>query len=196
MNNSIKLISILLCGFFICSTQPAFAQDGQYFEDESSGMWESETFIDDTGTSMPGESSSMEDDLSDEDYVDESEVIDMNLQDKPSQEIDIAAALDKEKDLLPLNVAYGAASGLFIGGWLAFVWAKSSRDKARAVGSGVVLGALVGLAVGTKAVYMPPNTYSSIGINKTDQIEAIALQGLEAEKPQNNLAKITFEMNF
>lgn len=63
--------------------------------------------------------------------------------------------LTGERDLLPLNAAWGAGTGLLIGGWLAFIDNGTSRDTQRAIGLGIVVGALIGVAVGTKGLFAP-----------------------------------------
>jgi hypothetical protein len=63
--------------------------------------------------------------------------------------------LGAERDVLPLNAAWGAGTGLLIGGWLALISAGSNRDTLRSIGVGIVLGGAVGVAVGLKSVIVP-----------------------------------------
>ena len=60
-----------------------------------------------------------------------------------------------ERELLPLNVAWGAGTGLLIGGWLALIENGTDRDTQRSIGLGVVLGGLLGMTVGLKTVIAP-----------------------------------------
>ena len=63
--------------------------------------------------------------------------------------------LAEERELLPLNAAWGAGTGLLIGGWFALISNGDNRDTQRSVGVGVVLGTLLGALVGTKTLIDP-----------------------------------------
>ena len=63
--------------------------------------------------------------------------------------------LEREKATLPLNVAWGAGTGLLIGGWFALINEGTDRDTQRSIGLGAVLGGLLGLTVGLKTVIAP-----------------------------------------
>ncbi len=63
--------------------------------------------------------------------------------------------LEREKATLPLNVAWGAATGLLIGGWFALINEGNDRDTQRSIGMGAVLGGMLGLTVGLKTVIAP-----------------------------------------
>ena len=63
--------------------------------------------------------------------------------------------LAEERELLPLNAAWGAGTGLLIGGWFALISNGDNRDTQRSVGVGVVLGTLLGTMVGTKTLVNP-----------------------------------------
>jgi hypothetical protein len=60
-----------------------------------------------------------------------------------------------ERELLPTNAAWGAGTGLLIGGWFALINQGTSRETQRSLGLGVVLGTLVGLAVGARTLFSP-----------------------------------------
>ena len=63
--------------------------------------------------------------------------------------------LAEERELLPLNAAWGAGTGLLIGGWFALISNGDNRDTQRSVGVGVVLGTLLGALVGTSTLINP-----------------------------------------
>lgn len=67
-----------------------------------------------------------------------------------------------DRNLLPINAAWGSGTGLLIGGWLAFINNGSSRETQRSIGLGIVIGSLIGLAVGLKTV-IAPNAPSALG---------------------------------
>lgn len=60
-----------------------------------------------------------------------------------------------ERELLPQNAAWGAGTGLLIGGWFALINQGTNRETQRSLGLGVVLGTLVGLAVGARTLIAP-----------------------------------------
>lgn len=63
--------------------------------------------------------------------------------------------VEKEKEALPLNVAWGAGTGLLLGGWFALIEEGDDRSTQRSIGLGAVLGALLGMTVGLKTVIAP-----------------------------------------
>ncbi|MDH4121811.1 MAG: hypothetical protein OEV94_08925 [Deltaproteobacteria bacterium] len=60
-----------------------------------------------------------------------------------------------ERDLVPLNAAWGAATGLLLGSWLALISNSDSRTTQRSVGLGIVLGSAMGVAVGMRSIIRP-----------------------------------------
>lgn len=60
-----------------------------------------------------------------------------------------------ERELLPQNAAWGAGTGLLIGGWFALINQGTNRETQRSLGLGVVVGTLVGLAVGARTLIAP-----------------------------------------
>ncbi len=60
-----------------------------------------------------------------------------------------------ERDLLPLNTAWGAGTGLLIGSWFAIIQNGTDRETQRFIGMGVVLGAGLGVALGLKTLINP-----------------------------------------
>lgn len=63
--------------------------------------------------------------------------------------------LASDRELLPMNAAWGAGTGLLIGGWFALIDAGSNRDTQRSIGLGIVIGAAIGITVGLKTVINP-----------------------------------------
>jgi hypothetical protein len=63
--------------------------------------------------------------------------------------------VQSERELLPRNIAWGAGTGLMIGGWFALIENGTDRETQRSIGLGVVLGALLGMTVGLKTVIAP-----------------------------------------
>ncbi len=60
-----------------------------------------------------------------------------------------------EKEMLPFNGGWGAGTGLLIGGWFALIREGGNRETLRSIGLGIVIGTLVGIAVGTKSLLVP-----------------------------------------
>ena len=69
--------------------------------------------------------------------------------------IDLQPPIAEERALLPQNIAWGAATGLVLGGWFALIFNSDSRTTQRYIGSGIVFGSLIGLLVGTRSIYQP-----------------------------------------
>ncbi len=64
--------------------------------------------------------------------------------------------LSKEGKDAPSNLGYGAGSGLMIGTWFAFIRKETNtRQQFRTIGTSTVLGALVGILLGTRSVWDP-----------------------------------------
>jgi hypothetical protein len=61
----------------------------------------------------------------------------------------------QEREQFPLNAAWGGATGLLLGGWFAMLNAGDNRSTLQSVGTGVVLGVLLGIAVGARTVINP-----------------------------------------
>jgi len=143
------LLSILTIFCFLFNlSSPALAQNRGYLEDEGSYLWEEQQYHDSTGREF---------ETTDTQYVGEQEAKEAEaaarISGRPS--IDLAAALEKDKELLPDNIVYGIGTGAVIGGWLALVQGENARDNVRFLSVGVITGILLGMAVGTKSLYIP-----------------------------------------
>jgi hypothetical protein len=65
------------------------------------------------------------------------------------------ARISQERTQFPLNAGWGAATGLLIGGWFALINSGDNRSTLRSIGTGVVLGAALGIALGARTVINP-----------------------------------------
>ena len=86
-----------------------------------------------------------------------------------------------ERQLLPQNAAWGAGTGLLIGGWFALINQGTNRETQRSLGLGVVLGTIVGLAVGARSLIAPkaPQPVGALDLWRNDSGSgAFALGGL------------------
>ena len=64
--------------------------------------------------------------------------------------------LSQEGKDAPSNLGYGAGTGLMMGTWFAFIRKETNtRQQFRTIGSSTVLGALVGVMLGTRSVWNP-----------------------------------------
>lgn len=93
--------------------------------------------------------------LQDDEYVDEDVLPDDTRRLLESQLLQQQDFLSQERKNLPLNFGYGVGTGLMIGGWFALLTAGTSRDTLRSIGLGIVLGGVMGVVIGTRAVITP-----------------------------------------
>ncbi|MEC9296873.1 MAG: hypothetical protein VYD28_04255, partial [SAR324 cluster bacterium] len=64
--------------------------------------------------------------------------------------------LSKEGKEAPSNLGYGAGTGLMMGTWFAFIRKETNtRQQFRTIGTSTVLGALIGVMLGTRSVWNP-----------------------------------------
>jgi hypothetical protein len=61
----------------------------------------------------------------------------------------------QEREQFPLNAAWGGATGLLLGGWFALLNSGDNRTTLQSIGTGVVLGVILGIAVGARTVINP-----------------------------------------
>ncbi|MDX2471265.1 MAG: hypothetical protein QNL04_11895 [SAR324 cluster bacterium] len=146
----IKYLFIFSVSLLILMGNTAFAQtsSGGYMEDNGSSLWQQDSFADPNDTDSALDTNSNE-------YVGEDEVQAFQDAARSAQGpgMDLAAALEKDKQYLPDNIMYGLGTGLTIGGWFALLQGSSARENTRYIGLGLVGGALLGIAIGTKSVY-------------------------------------------
>ena len=64
--------------------------------------------------------------------------------------------LSKEGKDVPSNLGYGAGTGLMMGTWFAFIRKETNtRQQFRTIGTSTVLGAIIGIMLGTRSVWDP-----------------------------------------
>ena len=64
--------------------------------------------------------------------------------------------LSQEGKAVPSNLGYGAGTGLMIGTWFAFIRKETNtRQQFRTIGTSTVVGALIGIMLGTRSVWDP-----------------------------------------
>jgi len=144
-----SLLSFLLAVVLLFGFGPAaLAQSGYgYLEDEGNSLWEEREFMDVSGREF---------ETMDTEYVGEEEIqaAEEAARRAGLPTIDLAAAIEQDKELMPDNIVYGIGTGALIGGWLALVQGETARDNVRFVSIGIVSGVLLALAVGTKSLYL------------------------------------------
>ena len=152
---------LTLVAFIVCSLQPiGFAQSAGYLEDEGDSLWEEEKFLDVTGSEFETE---------DTQYVGEEQISAAEEARKRAglPTIDLAAALEKDKEMLPDNIMYGIGTGAMIGGWFALVEGGTARDNVRFLTMGVLVGVLLGVAIGNKSLFIQQTPMSYLDFEKT-----------------------------
>jgi hypothetical protein len=64
--------------------------------------------------------------------------------------------LSQEGKDAPSNLGYGAGTGLMMGTWFAFIRKETNtRQQFRTIGTSTVIGAVVGIMLGTRSVWSP-----------------------------------------
>jgi len=189
-----KKVFLLLCIFTAISLGSAWAQDRapgpnslEYMEDEGDSLWEQDGFIDPTSEDALEQSG---------EYIGDEEVraLEEAARRRGGPGIDLAAALEKDKQLLPDNMKYGLATGLVIGGWFALLQGQNARDNTRYIGLGVVGGIMLGLAIGTKSVYQPLLRQQRGELYLHPSKDPLLLQPLHPQKPAFSLMQ--WDMKF
>ena len=159
-----SIYSYIITIVIILITGTSFAQDVNYLEDDGTSLWEEEGFIDSIGDLDEQYNTN------DGQYVSEEEIQAQEEAIKNAQGsgLDIASALEKDKQLLPDNIMYGMGTGAVIGGWFALWAGKGGRENVQYLSVGILAGVLLGITVGTKSFYQeqvainyPQNEFSS-----------------------------------
>jgi len=129
-----------------------FAQEVDYLEDDGTSLWEEEGFIDSIGNLDEQYNTN------DAQYVSEEEIQaqEAALAAGQGSGLDIASALEQDKELLPSNIMYGMGTGGVIGGWFALWAGKGGRENIQYLSVGILAGVLLGITVGTKSFYQNP----------------------------------------
>ena len=122
--------------------------DDYFFEDDQ-GFQEDDPFQQQDEFGMPAD-----------DFTEGGEFIDESTLPGAEQGISLGGRQQQlrvlgEREQLPQNAVWGAGTGLLIGGWFALINQGTSRETQRSLGLGVVLGTLVGLAVGARSLIAP-----------------------------------------
>jgi len=159
---ALVLIAVIAAPLF---TAPHTAH-AQFFNDDPdsdfSGEPDDEFF--DTGTDEFGEPvpGGRDQDVTEGDnYIDESQQQQSTITVGGRQ---VQLRLASERDVWLQNSAWGAGTGLLIGGWFALINAGNNRDTQRSIGVGIVAGSILGAVVGIRYV-INPNGPGAIGDN-------------------------------
>ena len=142
------LLALVALGLLFCVTEPAIhAQFGDELFEEEDLFAGDDPFLEEDEFGLP------QDDFTEGgEFVEEADL-------PPSQQLISGRQRDLrllgEREMLPLNAAWGAGTGLVIGGWFALINQGTSRETQRSLGLGVVLGTIVGLLVGARSLVAP-----------------------------------------
>ena len=122
------------------------------------------------------------------DYVDE-ELIPENPRTRIQFNQNVGEQMRKEeREHLQANLMYGAGTGFMLGSWFAFVLATNTREFLRTIGTSVVLGTVVGSALGSRSVWNPDGPTP---IGKNEKTSPSILPLITAQKLQ-----IRWELKF
>ncbi|MCP4753194.1 MAG: hypothetical protein GY866_20075 [Proteobacteria bacterium] len=192
-----SLISILLISMLTIGLSPGvFAQDGHYLEDEGDSLWQEQKFLDTTGKEF---------ETMDMQYVGEEEIEAAEEEAKRAglPSIDLAAALEKDKEQMPDNIVYGIGAGVIIGGWLSLVQqGLDGRKKVRNLTVGILVGGLIGVLVGSKSIYSKPvQTISSLNedpflLRSDSQNDFSLYQSKRNDRLKNSLVQLNLHFKF
>ncbi len=148
MKSSRLLSGFVLLIFLFVTVNPAcYAQTIDYLEDEGTSLWEEQKFLDVTGKEFETE---------DTQYIGDEEVkaLEEAAVSSGIPSLDLAAALERDVQMLPDNVIYGIGTGITLGGWMALVQGDNARENVSYITVGALLGALLGVAVGNKTLFI------------------------------------------
>lgn len=150
-----------------------FLQDDDGFSDSSG--FSGDAFLE--GTGVGGGFDDSFDDPAGDDFVDED---DFGL-DTESQfqlnELTQRELIQIERQHSTDNIAYGAGTGLMLGTWFAFITQESStRDQFKTIGTSTVLGALVGMMLGTRSLWNPSAPRPTAALQNSWSVRPLALK--------------------
>ena len=188
-----SFIVLIISLFLFGSIAPAFGQGTGYLEDESDYLWDEQQYQDSSGREF---------ETSDSQYVGEQEIKEQEEAARRSGRptVDLAAALEKDKELLPDNIIYGIGTGAVLGGWLALVQGKNARDNIRFLSVGVISGVLLGMAVGSKSLYIqqgqPISHLNHIGKDPGETSKALPIQLGFTQQKNKTLPQLQFQFKF
>lgn len=152
------VVALLLAVLCTSAVAPSTAL-AQFFdeslEQEDLFVEDEDQFFDSGGGDEFGTASGPEQDFGEgNQYIDETLV--------PSDQRDVSEGgrrfqmtLTTERETLPLNVAWGAGTGLLLGGWFALISEGDNRGTQRSIGMGIVAGVIIGSIVGTRSLLNP-----------------------------------------
>ncbi|MCZ6729947.1 MAG: hypothetical protein O7C61_09570 [SAR324 cluster bacterium] len=152
-NSCTRWLAMLLAVLFITAPGPAMAQ---FFNDDFTRddfVESDEDFSEGSGEIV---SPTQEDFTDGGQFIDEEEAVrresagGVTITTRRDQ-----LRLESDRVDMPLNVGWGAVTGLLMGGWFALISNGDDRSTQRSIGSGIVLGALLGMTVGLKSVIAP-----------------------------------------
>ena len=157
-----RLLSLLLAGIvtghlLVAGATPAMAQffdesleSADLFTEDEDQFFEQGFGQEDVGPGGTGEPDFTEG----ERFVDES-LVPSGQRGLSLGSRQLQLTLGKDRDILPLNIAWGAGTGLLLGGWFALIAEGDNRETQRSIGVGIVAGILMGVAVGTRTLFNP-----------------------------------------
>ncbi len=186
----LRILTILVFCFY--SVSGVFAQNTGYLEDNSDSLWEEEGYLDATGKEF---------ETGDNQYVGEDEIkaAEEAARRSGAPSVDLAAALNRDKELMPENIVYGIGTGAVLGGWLALVQGKTARENVSYLSIGILGGVLLGMAVGTKSLYIEQGS----PISQLDDSNIPAKKGAAPpfhvnfiKKHNETLAQLNFKIKF
>lgn len=147
-HNNFRIFLPLLCLLLVALSNPAI---GQSLDDN---------FVDSDEELLDEEHGSLGRPLSADDFSEGGRFVEDDRQGISRDGVTLRGrrtqlGLEQEREQLPLNAAWGAGTGLLIGGWFALIGNSDDRDTQRSIGLGSVLGALLGVFVGTQILIDP-----------------------------------------
>ena len=86
-------------------------------------------------------------------FVDESQLPPGQVVTEGGRQLQLRALTEREQ--LPVNAAWGAGTGLLIGGWFALINNGTNRETQRSLGLGIVVGTIIGITVGIRSLIAP-----------------------------------------